>query len=254
MVEEFREDHRHRESGRKMAAGGKGLDAYAHVAWFYNLWGRLTESKTAGVVMEFAGVRGEERILEVAVGTGAVFENLVRQNRNGVAEGIDISASMLKRAVERMKSYPPERYRLQTGSAYRIPFPPDTFDLLVNNFMLDLCPEEDFSTILSEFYRVIKPGGRMVLATMAYGERWYNSLWPWIARHFPRLLTGCKPVSVRGYAAQAGFENIDSVSVSQNTFPSQVLRATKPSAVCSAPPSGKGFSSNERGSSSSGSR
>jgi ubiquinone/menaquinone biosynthesis C-methylase UbiE len=200
-------------------------DAYSKVAWFYNFWSWLTESSATRVVLELAKIRSGERILEVAVGTGLVFAEIVRRNTTGRSEGLDVSESMLRRAERLMKDFPNERYELRAGTAYKLPFDSHTFDLLVNNFMLDLLPEEDFVTILSEFRRVLKPDGRIVLSTMTFGRRWYNRIWHWIAARMPSLLTGCRPVTLGPYLAQAGFRSAESVYVSQNTFPSEVVTA-----------------------------
>ncbi len=200
-------------------------DDYAKVAWFYNLWSRLTESKAARKELELAGIRNGEHILEVAVGTGRVFAELVRRNSNGSTEGIDLSESMLRRARRLMTGVPGERYQLHTGTAYDLPFASHSFDLLVNNFMLDLLPEEDFVKILSEFRRVLKPDGRIVLSTMTFGRTWYSKIWDRIAAQFPGLMTGCRPVAISGYLKQAGFGDVQSVYISQNTFPAEVIRA-----------------------------
>ena len=47
------------------------------------------------------------------------------------------------------------------------PMNENSFDLLINNYMFDLLPEPDFEPVLAEFGRVLKPGGRLVLANMA---------------------------------------------------------------------------------------
>jgi ubiquinone/menaquinone biosynthesis C-methylase UbiE len=200
-------------------------DAYSKVARFYNLWSWLTESKAAKRVVELAEITDGERILEVAVGTGLVFAEIVRRNKNGVSDGLDLSPDMLRKAERRMKDYPKERYQLHVGNAYRLPFDSNTFDLVVNNFMLDLLPEEDFVAVLSEFKRVLKPQGRIVLSTMSFGTRWYNRIWDWLSMHLPSLLTGCRPVTMSRYLMQAGFDSIQSEYISQNTFPSEVVKA-----------------------------
>jgi ubiquinone/menaquinone biosynthesis C-methylase UbiE len=200
-------------------------DDYAKVAWFYNLWSRLTESKAARVELQLAGIKDGEQVLEVAVGTGRVFSEIVRRNGAGHSEGIDLSESMLRRARHVMRAVPHDRYELRTGSAYKLPFESHTFDLLVNNFMLDLLPAEDFATILSEFRRVLKPEGRIVLSTMTFGRAWYNRIWDWIATHIPSLLTGCRPVAMTPYLDRAGFDAVASKYISQNTFPAEVILA-----------------------------
>ena len=116
-------------------------DSYAKVAWFYDLWAALTESKAASRVIELAKIKDGEFILEVAIGTGGVFENIVQRNPHGRNEGLDLSPGMLRRAENRLARYDPASIHLQLASAYRLPFPDNTFDLLVNTFMIDLLPE-----------------------------------------------------------------------------------------------------------------
>jgi ubiquinone/menaquinone biosynthesis C-methylase UbiE len=96
---------------------------------------------------------------------------------------------------------------------------------LLNTYMLDLLPEEDFVTVLAEFRRVMKPGGRVVIATFGFGGRFYHGFWYWLARHFPALLTDCRPVRLPPSLAAAGFKVTQEEQVSQNTFPSTVLSA-----------------------------
>jgi ubiquinone/menaquinone biosynthesis C-methylase UbiE len=199
--------------------------SYGKVARFYDLWSRLTESKAAKSVIELAEVRDGETILEVAIGTGMLFEKIVVQNKSGRNFGIDISPDMLFKAAKRLNKYDKMYVRLQIGNAYHLPFKADTFDLIINNYMLDLLPEQDFVPILSEFKRTLKPWGRIVLSTMAFGEKRYNKMWTWVANQFPKLLTGCRPVSLYEYLEAAGFADMHVKSISQNTFPSEVIRA-----------------------------
>ncbi len=202
-------------------------DSYAKVAWFYDFWALLTESKAAGKVIEQANIKNGENILEVAVGTGQLFKELLKRNPNGTNTGTELSPGMLSRAKKRMSKSGADNYTLETGNAYRLPFEDNSFDLLVNNFMLDLLPEEDFVKVLSEFYRVLKPGGRAVTATMAFGQKWHNKIWHWIAKQFPGLLTGCRPVSVSPYLEKVGFSVEKVQQISQNTFPAEVIAARK---------------------------
>ncbi|MCL4519689.1 MAG: methyltransferase domain-containing protein, partial [Thaumarchaeota archaeon] len=181
---------------------------YSHVAWMYDMWARLTESRAVNKSLQLASIRDGESILEVAVGTGTTFKKIVERNKNGRNDGIDISQSMLSIATKRMKKCNVSNYRLQVGNAYALPYGDCEFDLIINNYMLDLLPEPDFVSILKEFNRVLKSPGRVVIVSMAYGRRWHNHLWYWIAKHFPSLLTNCRPISVEKYMGDAGFKEI----------------------------------------------
>jgi ubiquinone/menaquinone biosynthesis C-methylase UbiE len=199
---------------------------YARLSHIYDFWSSLTEQKATGRALELADIRNGENILEVAVGTGRVFEQIVSQNRYGRNEGIDLSPEMLARAEKRLRNRF-SNYSLKEADAYSLPFAGETFDLVINNYMFDLLPEQDFSRVLLEFKRVLKPSGRVVITSMALGKRWYSRIWDRLARSTD-LLAGCRPISLEEDVKQAGFTNIYTEYVSQFTFPSLVIRAEKP--------------------------
>ena len=94
--------------------------------------------------------------------------------------------------------------------------------------MFDLLPEKDFSKVLKDFYRVLRPGGRLVMVNMAKGERWYNIIWEWIYRMSPSALGGCRGISLQPYLLEAGFKDTKREFISQLTFPSEVICGIKP--------------------------
>jgi ubiquinone/menaquinone biosynthesis C-methylase UbiE len=200
---------------------------YSRMARVYDLWASFTESKAIGRALDLARIQDGSNILEVAVGTGIAFKELAEHNTHGKNEGIDISPAMLSAAARRMKSHEPNSYHLQVADAGNLPFADSGFDLVVCNYMFDLLPESDFAEILKEFYRVLRPSGEVVIVTMAFGRKWYNHFWHWVARNFPSLLTNCRPVLIENYASATGFRDVRMESVSQNTFPSQIITALK---------------------------
>lgn len=177
--------------------------------------------------LSLAQVQDNLSVLEVAVGTGKLFSQIVKCNPHGRNEGMDLSPAMLSQARKRLQQAPSEAYRLQLGSAYELPYEDGSFDLLFNTYMLDLLPEQDFLKILSEFMRVLRPTGKMVLVSFSFGTHWFNRFWYWLAKVFPALLTNCRPVRMSQAAAKAGFHNLKVEHISQNTFPSDIIIADK---------------------------
>ena len=200
---------------------------YAAVAWFYDLWALLTEYKAVQRALIMTNVRDGSSVLEVAVGTGRLFSEIVKRNLHGQNDGIDISQAMLVRAHNRLQMFPSDRYKLQQGSAYELHYDDNTFDLLFNTYMLDLLPEQDFSKVLTEFRRVLKPGGKIVLVSFGFGKHWFNLFWYWLAKVFPALLTNCRPLMISQTVARADFRNLYVEHISQNTFPSDMVIAEK---------------------------
>lgn len=202
---------------------------YARVAWFYDGWGRITEDNALDRLLALAAVEDGMSILEVAVGTGRLFEKLVKLNPSGNNQGMDLSPSMLAHAQSRLEhSAKPGAYRLQEGSAYELPYESESFDVLFNTYMLDMFPVEDQTRVLGEFLRVLKPGGKLAIGYFSHGQKWSNRIWPWLAKHFPALLTGCRPVDLRPALEQLEVQILKYELISQNTFPSDILIAQKP--------------------------
>lgn len=200
--------------------------SYRKIAWFYNFWSWLTESNAAKKAIEIAEIEDRKRILEVACGTGILFEQIVNKNPNGENIGIDLSPDMLSKARERLKTNK-GNFELREGDAFNLSFDNDTFDIVINNFMIDLMPQESFDKIAQEFYSILKPQGILVISTFSFGKNKVNRLWFWIAKYFPDLLTGCRPVSFREYLIKAGFHIEKDIEISQNTFPSEIIKAIK---------------------------
>lgn len=201
---------------------------YRRIAPAYDAWGWLTERTARDRCLDLAAIRDGEDVLEVAVGTGLAFRRILLTNPSGRNEGIDLTPEMLARAEARAAKTGADNYRLRVGDAYGLDFADDSFDVLVNNYMFDLLPRDDFPTVLGEFRRVLRPGGRLAMVNMTSGEHWYNGLWERIYRLNPSLLGGCRGVSLQAFLERCGFTRVRREFVSQFTFPSEIVTAVAP--------------------------
>lgn len=202
------------------------VEVYTATAPIYDLWGRLTETKAREKALALAHIQNGERVLEVAVGTGLTFLEILKANPHGENIGLDLTPAMLAKAQQRAAQSGLGNYQLVTGDAYALQFPDRHFDLLVNNYLFDLLPEKDFPQILAEFKRVLKPGGRLILVNMTRGERFYQQVWEGVYRLNPRWLGGCRGVLLLEPLQAAGFKQVQREMLSQFGFPSEVIRAT----------------------------
>ena len=198
---------------------------YDRLAPVYDAWAHLTESRARDRALALADVRGGERILEVAAGTGLAFGELVRRNPGGRNLGIDISAGMLARARLRLGRLGLANYGLALASAVDLPFPDASFDLVMNNYMFDLIDEQAWPGILGEFRRVLAPGGRLVLVNMTRGERFGSGVYAALYRLSPSLMGGCRGVRLEAPLERAGFRVLRREYLQQSLFPSEVILA-----------------------------
>jgi Methylase involved in ubiquinone/menaquinone biosynthesis len=94
-------------------------------------------------------------LLDVGCGTGAILSRL---SANAKLYGIDLSAQMIARAKEALK----ERAELKVGDAESLPWPQGTFDTVCCTFSFHHYPNPE--KVLAEISRVLKSGGRLILA------------------------------------------------------------------------------------------
>lgn len=200
---------------------------YRNVAWFYNLWSRLTESEAAEKVIELAEINDGESVIELACGTGLVFKEVLKQNPNGRNLGVDLSLDMLNKAKKLIKKQKNQNYELRQGDVLNLKIKNESYDKLINNFMIDLMPEDKFDEIFSEFYRILKPNGVAVISVFSPGQKRINKFWVWVAKYIPKLLTDCRPVEIRQNLKEVGFTILEEIEISQNTFPSKVYKLKK---------------------------
>lgn len=97
-------------------------------------------------------------VLEVAVGTGL---NLPLYPPEVRLTGIDLSPAMLERARRRAADLGLEA-DLREGDAEALDLPSDAFETVVCVF--SLCAIPDHRQALAEMHRVLRPGGRLLLA------------------------------------------------------------------------------------------
>jgi ubiquinone/menaquinone biosynthesis C-methylase UbiE len=200
---------------------------YNWIASIYDLFGILMESKARQRALEIAAIQNGEKVLEVALGTGLNFVEILKRNPNGWVDGIDVSMKMVAKAKKRISKTGQNNYTIHLCDCRHLPFEDETFDVLMNQYLLDILPVDDFIPILSEFKRVLKDGGRMVLVNMTKGERWVNQIYEGIYKLKPPLLAGCRGVMAKPFLEKIGFKEFRREFVSQLGFPSEVVRGIK---------------------------
>lgn len=188
----------------------------------YDLWssvyGEVAAPLEGGprlLALELARIQPHEKVLEVAVGPGHILlEILKRVNRTSVIYGIDLSWKMLEKSRRRALGTGYKNACLVEADTRQLPFGDRTFDILYSSYALDILGLHDITCALSEFRRVLKMGGRVVLVNLSKkcskSRTWVERLYQLLpATWVPYLLGGCRPVLLADLLNQAGFTAIE---------------------------------------------
>jgi demethylmenaquinone methyltransferase/2-methoxy-6-polyprenyl-1,4-benzoquinol methylase len=103
------------------------------------------------------------KVLDCATGTGdQLFTLLEECDRVAHATGIDLAKEMLKIAEKKLEKKPYiSRVKFEHASATALPYQSNSFDALTISF--GIRNVDDLNGTLSEFLRVLKPGGRLLI-------------------------------------------------------------------------------------------
>jgi ubiquinone/menaquinone biosynthesis C-methylase UbiE len=162
--------HHHSEPGEASARATNGLIVnfgwrYDLLGWFHDTFmfrGKLRELRQ--MTVSLARIQRGEQVLDVGCGTGTLA--IAVQQHVGAAGhvfGVDPGTQQIARA----RSKAARRglsIDFQTGVIEQLPFPDQMFDVVLSTIMMHHVPAGLKRQALAEIARVLKPGGRLVIA------------------------------------------------------------------------------------------
>ncbi len=141
---------------------------YNKAAWFYeevsNLYstGRIRKAKAAQVPLMEPG----QRVLYLGVGTG---EDAVLAAQKGVqVTCVDLSSSMIKRVRQKMDTAGVSAECIVGDATKHCRW--EHYDVVATNFFLNCFREPMMRSMLGHATRLIKPGGRLMIADVALAQ------------------------------------------------------------------------------------
>ena len=129
-------------------------------------------------LLDALALRGDERLLDVGCGRGAVLLLAAKRLPAGRAVGIDRwsttdqsgnseQATLRNAEAEGVR----ERIELHTGDMRELPFPDQSFDVVTSSLAIhNISEEAGREKALAEILRVLEPGGTALLADIHYAS------------------------------------------------------------------------------------
>jgi ubiquinone/menaquinone biosynthesis C-methylase UbiE len=144
-----------------------------------------------------------DRLLDVGCGGGTFLSQALETVET--AAGLDYSPDMVELTRRNNADAVADgRLEVRLGDAAALPWPDGSFDVVTNLSAFNAMDEP--VPVLSEAYRVLEPGGRLMIVTMAKpdddnGSRFMRWLMPWVRLYSDQELSDL--------LRRAGFETVE---------------------------------------------
>jgi arsenite methyltransferase len=138
--------------------------------WLYG--SKVGKLRLRETLMDTLHWNGKERVLDVGCGSGLLLVAAAKRLNGGTAVGVDIwrkedlannrlETTLRNARIEGVA----DRIQVEEGDARMLPFGEAIFDVVVSlNVIHNIAKREERAQALKEIVRVLKPGGRLVIA------------------------------------------------------------------------------------------
>ena len=187
----------------------KTAAAYDRMSAAYDTFVGRLEGRYRDVGLAALAPIAGERILELGCGTGHALLALARAvGATGRVTGVDLSSRMCALARTRIAtSNVTCAVDVQHGDVTKLSASDHSVDAAFASFTLELLSADDISLALSELTRVLAPGGRLGVVSLALPESPTLGTKLYLLSHawFPRFVD-CRPIPGREILVEAGYD------------------------------------------------
>ncbi len=116
-----------------------------------------------GIPTQFAGIEKGDHVLDLGSGAGNdCFVARAIVGETGKVTGLDFTDAMIDKANENNRKLDYKNVEFVKGDIEEMPFPDDSFDVIVSNCVLNLVPDKNKA--FAQIMRVLKPGGHFCVS------------------------------------------------------------------------------------------
>ena len=156
--------HNEPKSGNGPETTGLTLHWAPQYDFFSTLMGMGVNRPNSRMVIEMAGVKSGDSVLDVGCGTGSLtLTAKTYAGAGGIVQGIDASPEMIDVARKKARQADSDVV-FDVGLIEKISFPDAIFNVAVSRLVIHHLPDDLKRKGFEEVFRVLKPGGRFLVA------------------------------------------------------------------------------------------
>lgn len=160
-----------------------------------------------GNPIALASLREGETVLDL--GSGAGFDCFLaadRVGKTGKVIGVDMTAEMIDRARENARKDKVENVEFRLGDIEHLPVEDGSVDVVISNCVINLAPDK--GRVFSEAYRVLKPGGRLMVSDIVLTKPLPDFVKNSVAAYIGCVAGAALKEDYLGAMRQAGFDDV----------------------------------------------
>lgn len=151
------------------------------------------------------GDLNNQRILDIGSGTGTMAVMVKQAFPGAQVVGLDGDPQILEIARAKARNLGLE-IQFEQGMSFELPYPEDSFDVVLTSMMLHHLTGEDKQQTAREMYRVLRPGGKLFGADFAAPRSSLGKALRPITRRFERVAENVDGL-LPGMFREAGFSD-----------------------------------------------
>ena len=173
-----------------------------------------------GNPVALASLKEGETVLDL--GSGAGFDCFLaadKVGKNGRVIGIDMTPEMVEKARENAEKGKYENVEFRLGEIENLPAADSSVDIIISNCVINLAPDKN--NVFMEAFRVLKPGGRLMISDIVLLKELPDSIKSSIEAYVGCVSGAVMKDKYIGAIKEAGFKEVRIID--ETSFPYESL-------------------------------